>query len=71
MRTAKRRPVLRIRSLYDSNKPLIEAYADMFTLLLQSKRMPKSSVRTFDGGKPFHYDYDTNLKGSDFNGTSD
>jgi len=71
MRTINKRPTLRVHSRYVGNKPFIEAYADMFALLLQSKRLMKSSIRTFDTSKPFHYDSDINKKGSDFNGTTD
>jgi len=66
----KKRPALRVHSRYVGSKPFIEAYADMFALLLQSKRLMKSSIRTFDTCKPFHYDNDITEKGSDSDGTN-
>lgn len=64
MRTIKK-PILRVRAHYDGAQPLTDAYADVFALLLKQERGEKSSNRTFDGGKPFHYDCFNNQKECD------
>ena len=67
MRTRKR-PVLRVHAHYDGKQPFLEAYADVFAKILRSQRRAKSSIRTFDSSKTFHYDLGINEKESDHNG---
>jgi hypothetical protein len=69
MRTAKARPIIKVHAHYDGEKPFTEAYADVFAMLLQEQSKEKSSIRTFDGGKPFQYDFRKNQKECDCNGS--
>jgi len=63
---------LRVRAHYYGKQPFADAYADVFASLLESScEKAKSSIRTFDRGKPFPYDLDRNHKGCDRNGTTD
>jgi hypothetical protein len=64
MKKNKARPIIKVHAHYDGEKPFTEAYADVFALLLQERRKAKSSIRTFDGGKPFQYDFKRNQKGA-------
>ena len=69
MRTATR-PKLRVHAYYDGTQPLAEAYADVFALLIQSRRKTtKSSIRTLENSKPFHYDFNRNQKEDTHNGS--
>ena len=56
MRKTTTRPKLRVHAHYGGAQPLADAYADVFAMMLQKQRGAKSSIRTFDSRKQFHYD---------------
>jgi hypothetical protein len=68
MGTRRKRPIIRVHAHFDGKRPLTEAYADVFALILRSQRKAKSSVHTFEGREPFHYDSSRNHKECDRDG---
>ncbi len=66
---AQKRPKLRVISYYAGKQPLAEVYADVFSLLLTGDNKAKSSIRTFDCAKPFHYAKENHGKACENNGS--
>ena len=51
MRTPKPRPAIRVRIHYDGGRPLVDAYAEVYALILKSSEYPidKSNIMQYNG----------------------
>ena len=64
------RPVIRVRSFYNGERTLEEAFADAFMLIISEQQKMKSSADTFVSSEQSHYTMDSKAKEDKNNGTA-
>lgn len=68
-RTAQR-PIIKINSFYNNDRPLEDAFADVYALIFAARQKLKSSDDTFVSGEQSHYNDDSKAKEDGKNGTA-